>query len=142
MEPAHILLVGAGAFLAGGMNALVAAAPFFLPRPACRRRAAGDGNASNTVGLCPASLVSAWAYRREALRHGRWAALRGRFACLRASAAAFTLATSNAAFARLIPGCCSSPPPFSPSAAGFRSWCAGPRAGWGDPGRRNPGGPA
>jgi uncharacterized membrane protein YfcA len=61
-------------------------------------------NASNTVGLCPASLISAWAYRREALRHGKWAVLLMIVSLFGGiSGGLLLLATSNAAFSKLIP---------------------------------------
>src|SRR5574343_585926 len=76
MQTTEMLLVGAGAFLAGGMNAIAGGGTFFsFPALLAAGVPPVMANASNTVGLCPASLVSAWAYRREALRHGKWALL-------------------------------------------------------------------
>ena len=76
MDLGSMLLVGGGAFLAGGMNAMAGGGTFFsFPALLAAGVPPVMANASNTVGLCPASLVSAWAYRREALRHGKWAVL-------------------------------------------------------------------
>lgn len=70
------LLVGGGAFLAGAMNALAGGGTFFsFPALLAAGVPPVMANATNTVGLCPASLASAWAYRREAWRHGTWALL-------------------------------------------------------------------
>lgn len=105
METTHLLLVGAGAFLAGGMNAIAGGGTFFsFPALLAAGVPPVMANASNTVGLCPASLVSAWAYRREALRHGRWALLLMAVSLAGGLAGGLLLlATSNAAFSRLIP---------------------------------------
>lgn len=100
-----MLLVGGGAFLAGGMNAMAGGGTFFsFPALLAAGVPPVMANASNTVGLCPASLISAWAYRREALRHGRWAVLLMIVSLLGGiSGGLLLLATSNAAFSRLIP---------------------------------------
>src|SRR5574343_734030 len=76
MQTTEMLLVGAGAFLAGGMNAIAGGGTFFsFPAMLAAGVPPIMANASNTVALWPASISSAWAYRREAMRHGRWAAL-------------------------------------------------------------------
>ena len=105
MEALDFALVGAGAFLAGGMNAIAGGGTFFsFPALLAAGVPPVMANASNTVGLCPASLVSAWAYRREALRHGRWAVLLMIVSLIGGIAGGLLLlATSNAAFSRLIP---------------------------------------
>lgn len=105
MLPIDIALVGAGAFLAGGMNAIAGGGTFFsFPALLAAGVPPVMANASNTVGLCPASLVSAWAYRREALRHGKWAALLMAVSFLGGiSGGLLLLATTNAAFSLLIP---------------------------------------
>jgi len=105
MQITEMLLVGAGAFLAGGMNAIAGGGTFFsFPALLAAGVPPVMANASNTVGLCPASLVSAWAYRREALRHGKWALLLIIVSLLGGIAGGLLLlATSNESFSRLIP---------------------------------------
>lgn len=105
MDLPQMLLVSGGAFLAGGMNAMAGGGTFFsFPALLAAGVPPVTANASNTVGLCPASLVSAWAYRREALRHGRWALLLVVVSLFGGIAGGLLLlATSNAAFAQLIP---------------------------------------
>lgn len=100
-----MILVGGGAFLAGGMNAIAGGGTFFsFPALLAAGVPPVTANASNTVGLCPASLISAWAYRREALRHGRWAMLLMATSFFGGIAGGLLLlAISNAAFSRLIP---------------------------------------
>ena len=60
-------------------------------------------NASNTVALWPASISSAWAYRREAMRHGRWALLLAVISMLGGLLGGLLLAISNETFMRLVP---------------------------------------
>lgn len=105
MEIADALLVAVGAFLAGGMNALAGGGTFFsFPALLAAGVPPVTANASNSVALWPASLSSAWAYRREALRHGRWARLLAVVSLLGGLCGGLLLlATSNAAFSRLIP---------------------------------------
>jgi uncharacterized membrane protein YfcA len=101
----EIALIAAGAFAAGAANAVAGGGTFFsFPALLAAGVPPVMANASNTVGLCPASLVSAWAYRREALRHGRWALLLMIVSLLGGiSGGLLLLATSNAAFSALIP---------------------------------------
>lgn len=105
MELADVLLVAGGAFLAGGMNALAGGGTFFsFPALLAAGVPPVTANASNTVALWPASLSGAWAYRREAMRHGRWALLLVGVSVVGGLAGGLLLlATSNAAFSRLIP---------------------------------------
>ncbi|MQY51707.1 sulfite exporter TauE/SafE family protein [Rhodocyclus gracilis] len=105
MDLALMLLVAGGAFLAGGMNAMAGGGTFFsFPALLVAGVPPVMANATNTVGLCPASLVSAWAYRREALRHGRWALLLIVVSLIGGIVGGLLLlATSNAAFSKLIP---------------------------------------
>lgn len=105
MQLSEMLLVGAGAFLAGGMNAIAGGGTFFsFPALLAVGVPPVMANASNTVGLCPASLISAWAYRREALRHGKWAALLVIVSLIGGVCGGLLLlATTNAAFSKLIP---------------------------------------
>lgn len=102
---ADFALIAAGAFLAGGMNAIAGGGTFFsFPALLAAGVPPVTANATNTVALWPASLSSAWAYRHEAMRHGRWALLLIIVSCLGGVAGGLLLlATSNAAFARLIP---------------------------------------
>lgn len=100
-----ILLIAGGAFLAGGMNALAGGGTFFS-FPALM--AAGippiTANASNTVALWPASLSSAWAYRKELGKHREWVLALTLVALVGGIAGGLLLlAISNAAFTRLIP---------------------------------------
>ncbi|MDD5295923.1 MAG: sulfite exporter TauE/SafE family protein [Rhodocyclaceae bacterium] len=105
MTPLDALLVGAGAFLAGGMNAMAGGGTFFsFPALLAAGVPPVMANATNTVALWPASLVSAWTYRKEALRHGRWALVLAIVALLGGLCGGLMLlATSDAAFSRLIP---------------------------------------
>lgn len=105
MSPESILLVGGGAFIAGAMNAMAGGGTFFsFPALLAAGVPPVMANASNAVALWPASISSAWAYRKELARH------RGNLVRLCATALAgglcgalLLLAISNAAFARLIP---------------------------------------
>lgn len=144
MEASQILLVGAGAFLAGGMNAIAGGGTFFsFPALLAAGVPPVMANASNTVGLCPASLVSAWAYRREALRHGKWAVLLMIVSFLGGICGGLLLlATSNAAFSRLIPWLlllATALFAFSGQVSKLVQWAKG-GAGGNAP-ARNPGGP-
>lgn len=105
MDLSHALLVAGGAFLAGGMNALAGGGTFFsFPALLAAGLPPVTANASNSVALWPASLSSAWAYRREAMRHGSWAMTLIVVSLLGGLAGGLLLlATSNAAFSRLIP---------------------------------------
>lgn len=105
MDTGQTLLVGGGAFLAGGMNAMAGGGTFFsFPALLAAGVAPITANASNTVAMWPASLSSAWAYRREVSRHPRWTLL---LVLLSFSGGIcgglLLLATSNAAFSRLVP---------------------------------------
>ena len=98
-------LVGGGAFLAGGMNAIAGGGTFFsFPALLAAGVPPVTANASNTVALWPASLSSAWAYRQELLKHKSWVALLTLIAFAGGlSGGLLLLATTNAAFSRLIP---------------------------------------
>jgi uncharacterized membrane protein YfcA len=99
------LLVALGAFLAGGMNAIAGGGTFFsFPAMLAAGVPPVTANASNSVALWPASLSSAWAYRHEAMKHGRWAViLMGVSLVGGLCGGLLLLATSNAAFSKLIP---------------------------------------
>jgi uncharacterized membrane protein YfcA len=102
---ANALLVAFGAFLAGGMNAMAGGGTFFsFPALLAVGIPPVTANASNTVALWPASLSSAWAYRREVLRHGKWALLLAIVSMAGGlMGGLLLLQTSNASFSRLIP---------------------------------------
>lgn len=105
MQLTDALLVAGGAFLAGGMNAMAGGGTFFsFPAMLAAGVPPVAANASNTVALWPASLSSAWAYRREAMRHRRWAALLALVSVLGGLIGGLLLlAISNETFMRLIP---------------------------------------
>jgi len=64
-DPLSLLIVAAGAFMAGGMNALAGGGTFFsFPALLAAGIRPVMANASNTVALWPASLSSAWVYRK------------------------------------------------------------------------------
>ncbi len=102
---AGFALIAAGAFLAGGMNAIAGGGTFFsFPALLAIGVPPITASASNTVALWPASLSGAWAYRREAMRHGRWALILIGVSLIGGIAGGLLLlAISNAAFAKLIP---------------------------------------
>ena len=105
MEINQYLVVGAAAFLAGGVNAIAGGGTFFsFPALLSVGVSPIMANASNTVALCPASLASAWAYRKESMRHGRMAwflAIASMVGAL--IGAEILLHTTDAAFTVLIP---------------------------------------
>lgn len=105
MSLIDVLLVAGGAFLAGAMNALAGGGTFFsFPAMLAAGVPPVTANASNSVALWPASLSSAWAYRREAMRHGRWALVLAGVSLIGGLAGGLLLlAISNAAFSRLVP---------------------------------------
>lgn len=105
MQMTDALLVGGGAFLAGGMNAMAGGGTFFsFPAMLAAGVPPVMANASNTVALWPASISSAWAYRREAMRHKRWAALLALVSVVGGlTGGLLLLAISNETFMRLIP---------------------------------------
>lgn len=98
-------LIATGAFLAGGMNALAGGGTFFsFPVLLAIGLPPITASASNTVALWPASLSGAWAYRREAMRHRRWALILIGVSLVGGIAGGLLLlAISNAAFSKLIP---------------------------------------
>lgn len=99
------LIIAAGAFMAGGMNAMAGGGTFFsFPALLAAGVPPVVANASNTVALWPASFSSAWAYRREARRHPRMAIILAIVSVLGGLAGGLLLmATSNESFAKLIP---------------------------------------
>lgn len=105
MDALQASLVAGGAFLAGGMNAIAGGGTFFsFPALLAAGVAPVTANASNTVALWPASLSSAWAYRREVCRHKTWTALLVAVSFIGGIVGGLLLlAISNAAFSRLVP---------------------------------------
>jgi hypothetical protein len=105
MQFTDAALVAAGAFIAGAMNAMAGGGTFFsFPAMLMAGVPPVAANASNTVALWPASISSAWAYRREAMRHGRWAALLAAISVVGGLLGGLLLlAISNETFMRLIP---------------------------------------
>ena len=101
----EVLLVAAAAFVAGGVNAIAGGGTFFsFPALLSVGVAPVVANASNTVALCPASLASAWAYRKESMRHGRMAWFLAIASMIGAViGATILLNTTDAAFTVLIP---------------------------------------
>lgn len=98
-------IIAVGAFLAGGMNAMAGGGTFFsFPALLAAGVPPVMANASNTLALWPASISSAWAYRHEAMHHGKWALLLAFISLIGGlTGGLLLLATSNAAFSRLIP---------------------------------------
>lgn len=69
MSPGEILVIGLAAALAGAMNSVAGGGTFFsFPALLAVGVPPVVANASNAVALWPASLSSAWAYRRELAR--------------------------------------------------------------------------
>ncbi len=105
MSPTEALLVGGGAFLAGGMNAVAGGGTFFsFPALLAAGVPPVVANASNSVALWPASLSGAWAYRREVMRHPRWTLMLVLVSLVGGlGGGMLLLATSNAMFSSLVP---------------------------------------
>ena len=108
METETILsfaLIALGAFMAGGMNALAGGGTFFsFPALLAAGVPPVMANATNSVALWPASVLSAWGYRRELRRHGKWVLVLALVSSLGGlTGGLLLLATSNAAFSKLIP---------------------------------------
>ena len=99
------LIIAAGAFLAGGMNAMAGGGTFFsFPALLAIGVPPVMANASNSFALWPASLSSAWAYRREIKIHKKWAVTLIFVSLLGGLVGSLLLlSTSNAAFSKLIP---------------------------------------
>src|SRR5574343_1444702 len=103
-NPIGLFLVAGGAFLAGAMNAMAGGGTFFsFPALLAAGVPPVMANASNSVAMWPASLSSAWAYRREVSRHPRWTALLVALSFVGGICGGLLLlSTSNAAFSRLV----------------------------------------
>ena len=100
-----LMLVAGGAFLAGGMNALAGGGTFFsFPALLAAGIPPVTANASNTVALWPASLSSAWIYRKELTKHRNWVVALTMVAAIGGILGGLLLlAISNKVFTTLIP---------------------------------------
>lgn len=105
MELTHILLIGIAAFAAGAVNSVAGGGTFFsFPALLAVGVPPVVANASNSVALWPGSLAGAWAFRRELARFKRSLPLLSVVAFFGGiGGGLLLLATSNAAFAKLIP---------------------------------------
>lgn len=73
MTPLDMLLIGAGGFAAGAVNAVAGGGTFFsFPALLAVGLPPVVANASNSVALWPGSLTGAWAYRQELARYKRY----------------------------------------------------------------------
>lgn len=100
-----IALVGAAAFCAGAMNAVAGGGTFFsFPALLAAGVPPVVANASNSVALWPASLSSAWAYRKELARYKRYLLPMGAISFVGGiGGGLLLLSTKDATFSRLIP---------------------------------------
>ncbi|MFC4487966.1 sulfite exporter TauE/SafE family protein [Tepidiphilus baoligensis] len=105
MTASHWILLALGGFGAGAMNAIAGGGTFLsFPTLLAIGLPPVTANASNSVALWPASLASAWAYRRELARYRRHLPRLTLAAFLGgALGGGLLLVTSNALFARLVP---------------------------------------
>ena len=105
MTPWDVLLIGAGGFAAGAVNAMAGGGTFFsFPALLAVGLPPVVANASNSVALWPGSLTGAWAYRLELARYKRYLLPMG-VASLAGGAAGglLLLAAGDARFSALIP---------------------------------------
>ena len=73
MTSADIVLLGAGGFAAGAVNAVAGGGTFFsFPALLAAGLPPVVANASNSVALWPGSLAGAWAYRQELTAYKRY----------------------------------------------------------------------
>jgi len=105
MTAAELLLIGAGGFAAGAVNAVAGGGTFFsFPALLVVGLPPVVANASNSVALWPGSLSSAWAYRRELAAYKRYLLPMGVASLLGGVAGGLLLlAAGDARFAALIP---------------------------------------
>jgi hypothetical protein len=105
MTPADLLLIGAGGFAAGAVNAVAGGGTFFsFPALLAVGLPPVVANASNSVALWPGSLTGAWAYRQELAAYRRYLLPMGVASLLGgASGGLLLLAAGDARFAALIP---------------------------------------
>ena len=105
MTPLDILLIGAGGFAAGAVNAMAGGGTFFsFPAMLAVGLPPVVANASNSVALWPGSLSGAWAYRQELARYKRYLLPMGIASFLGGAAGGLLLLSAgDARFAALIP---------------------------------------
>ena len=105
MTPVDLLLIGAGGFAAGAVNAIAGGGTFFsFPALLAVGLSPVVANASNSVALWPASLSGAWAYRRELAHYRRYLLPMGAASLLGGVAGGLLLlAAGDARFSALIP---------------------------------------
>lgn len=105
MTPADVLLIGAGGFAAGAVNAVAGGGTFFsFPAMLAVGLPPVVANASNSVALWPGSLSGAWAYRQELARYKRYLLPMGIASLLGGVAGGLLLlAAGDARFSALIP---------------------------------------
>lgn len=105
MTPIDIVLIGAGGFAAGAVNAMAGGGTFFsFPAMLAVGLPPVVANASNSVALWPGSLAGAWAYRRELARYKRYLLPMGIASFVGgACGGLLLLAAGDARFAALIP---------------------------------------
>ena len=129
-----IVLIGAGGFAAGAVNAIAGVGTFFsFPAMLAVGLPPVVANASNSVALWPGSLSGAWAYRQELARYKRYLVPMGIASFLGGAAGGLLLlAAGDARFAALIPwllGFATLLFAFSPQlSAALRKWRPAPRA--------------
>ena len=105
MTPLDLLLMGAGGFAAGAVNAVAGGGTFFsFPALLAVGLPPVVANASNSVALWPGSLTGAWAYRQELARYKRYLLPMGIASLLGGVAGGLLLlAAGDARFSALIP---------------------------------------
>lgn len=105
MTPVDVLLIGAGGFSAGAVNAVAGGGTFFsFPAMLAVGLPPVVANASNSVALWPGSLSGAWAYRQELSRYKRYLLPMGIASLLGGVAGGLLLlAAGDARFSALIP---------------------------------------
>jgi uncharacterized membrane protein YfcA len=105
MTLSELLLIGAGGFAAGAVNAVAGGGTFFsFPALLAVGLPPVVANASNSVALWPGSLSSAWAYRRELAAYKRYLLPMGAASLLGGIAGGLLLlAAGDARFAALTP---------------------------------------
>ena len=105
MTPADIVLLGAGGFAAGAVNAVAGGGTFFsFPALLAAGLPPVVANASNSVALWPGSLAGAWAYRQELAAYKRYLLPMGAASLLGGIVGGLLLlAAGDARFSALIP---------------------------------------